>query len=163
MKNFVCRVVYPGSIILIHNTLIKLKTQTTEMSRSQFFNLDVEKVATNRPHASSRHLSFRNNSPQIDDCGLGDQTHWFSCIFLSDLLREDAGWQVLQDRGETGSRYGRATFSVLLLQDLAVVLVFMLVPLLAPTSDGTIHTMAILKAMAEVRYVQSLWGASKKG
>jgi len=57
--------------------------------------------------------------------------------------------QVLQDRGETGSRYGRATFSVLLLQDLAVVLVFMLVPLLAPTSDGTIHTMAILKAMAE--------------
>jgi Kef-type K+ transport system membrane component KefB len=52
---------------------------------------------------------------------------------------------VLQDRGETGSRFGRATFSVLLLQDLAVVLVFMLVPLLAPTPDGSIHTLAILK------------------
>jgi Kef-type K+ transport system membrane component KefB len=31
--------------------------------------------------------------------------------------------QVLQDRGEANSRHGRATFSVLLLQDLAVVLV----------------------------------------
>jgi Kef-type K+ transport system membrane component KefB len=64
------------------------------------------------------------------------------------------GWnrrllQVLQDRGEANSRHGRATFSVLLLQDLAVVLVFMLVPLLAPTPDGTIHTLAILIALAQ--------------
>ena len=44
--------------------------------------------------------------------------------------------QVLQDRGEYGGRHGRATFSVLLMQDLAVVAVFMLVPLLAPTSSG---------------------------
>ena len=61
------------------------------------------------------------------------------------------GMQVLQDRGEANSRHGRATFSVLLLQDLAVVLVFMLVPLLAPTPDGTIHTLAILIALAQVR------------
>merc|ERR1719503_401548 len=39
--------------------------------------------------------------------------------------------QVLADRGESASRHGRATFSVLLFQDLTVVLVFMLVPLLA--------------------------------
>lgn len=39
--------------------------------------------------------------------------------------------QVLQDRSETGSRHGRAAFSVLLLQDLAVVVVLMLIPLLA--------------------------------
>ncbi|KAK9806323.1 hypothetical protein WJX72_010305 [[Myrmecia] bisecta] len=44
--------------------------------------------------------------------------------------------QVLQDRGETGSRHGRATFAVLLLQDLAVVVLLMLVPLLAPGEGG---------------------------
>lgn len=44
--------------------------------------------------------------------------------------------QVLQDRGEAGGRHGRATFAVLLMQDLAVVLVFMLVPLLAPNGTG---------------------------
>lgn len=47
------------------------------------------------------------------------------------------GMQVLQDRGETGSRHGRAAFSVLLLQDLAVVVLLMLVPLLAPSADGS--------------------------
>jgi monovalent cation:proton antiporter-2 (CPA2) family protein len=40
--------------------------------------------------------------------------------------------QVLEDRGEMGSRHGRATFSVLLFQDLAVVVLLMLIPLLAP-------------------------------
>lgn len=46
------------------------------------------------------------------------------------------GMQVLQDRGETGSRHGRAAFSVLLLQDLAVVVLLMLIPLLAPGPTG---------------------------
>lgn len=44
--------------------------------------------------------------------------------------------QVLQDRGESSSRHGRATFSVLLFQDLAVVVILMLIPLLAPGSGG---------------------------
>jgi hypothetical protein len=43
---------------------------------------------------------------------------------------------VLADRGESGSKFGRATFSVLLLQDLAVVVLLMLIPLLAPSPDG---------------------------
>ncbi|GAX79910.1 hypothetical protein CEUSTIGMA_g7350.t1 [Chlamydomonas eustigma] len=47
------------------------------------------------------------------------------------------GIQVLEDRGEMGSRHGRAIFSVLLLQDLAVVVLLMLIPLLAPSPDGT--------------------------
>ncbi|GAX83065.1 hypothetical protein CEUSTIGMA_g10491.t1 [Chlamydomonas eustigma] len=46
------------------------------------------------------------------------------------------GIQVLEDRGEMGSRHGRAIFSVLLLQDLAVVVLLMLIPLLAPSHDG---------------------------
>uniref|UniRef100_A0A061RBT4 K(+) efflux antiporter chloroplastic-like n=1 Tax=Tetraselmis sp. GSL018 TaxID=582737 RepID=A0A061RBT4_9CHLO len=44
--------------------------------------------------------------------------------------------QVLSDRGENGSRHGRATFAVLLLQDLAVVALLMLIPLLAPKTGG---------------------------
>jgi len=44
--------------------------------------------------------------------------------------------QVLQDRGESGSRHGRAAFAVLLLQDLAVVVLLMLIPLLAPSPTG---------------------------
>jgi len=44
--------------------------------------------------------------------------------------------QVLEERGEMGSRFGRATFSVLLLQDLAVVVLLMLIPLLAPSDSG---------------------------
>lgn len=54
--------------------------------------------------------------------------------------------QVLQDRGESGSRHGRATFSILLFQDLAVVAFLMMVPLLAPSgTQGGIAV--ILKAL----------------
>jgi monovalent cation:proton antiporter-2 (CPA2) family protein len=57
--------------------------------------------------------------------------------------------QVLQDRGETGARHGRATFSVLLFQDLTVVLVFMLVPLLAGPDSGSVSAIAgsLIKAI----------------
>eukprot|EP00890_Picochlorum_soloecismus_P001793 jgi/Picsp_1/2614/NSC_00844-R1_k(+) efflux antiporter chloroplastic-like len=55
------------------------------------------------------------------------------------------GMQVLQDRGETGSRHGRAAFSVLLLQDLAVVVLLMLIPLLAPGTDGAAGAEGLIK------------------
>jgi monovalent cation:proton antiporter-2 (CPA2) family protein len=44
--------------------------------------------------------------------------------------------QVLQDRGEASSRHGRAAFSVLLFQDLAVVVFLMLTPLLAQSQSS---------------------------
>lgn len=43
--------------------------------------------------------------------------------------------QVLQERGESTSRHGRATFSVLLFQDLAVVVLLILIPLISPSSS----------------------------
>ena len=57
--------------------------------------------------------------------------------------------QVLQDRGESGARHGRATFSVLLFQDLTVVLVFMLVPLLAGPDSGSVSAIfgSLVKAV----------------
>ena len=64
--------------------------------------------------------------------------------------------QVLQDRGETGSRHGRATFSVLLFQDLTVVLVFMLVPLLAGPDSGSITAICGSLAKAIVKTVAAI-------
>ncbi|KAL8166971.1 hypothetical protein V2J09_008470 [Rumex salicifolius] len=56
--------------------------------------------------------------------------------------------QVLQERGESTSRHGRATFSVLLFQDLAVVVLLILIPLLSPnSSQGEVDFQAIIKAL----------------
>ncbi|KAL3517142.1 hypothetical protein ACH5RR_024044 [Cinchona calisaya] len=56
--------------------------------------------------------------------------------------------QVLQERGESTSRHGRATFSVLLFQDLAVVVLLILIPLISPTSSkGGIGFQAIAEAL----------------
>jgi Kef-type K+ transport system membrane component KefB len=50
--------------------------------------------------------------------------------------------RIMQDRSETGSRHGRATFAILLFQDLAVVVLLMLVPLLAAGGTGAAHATA---------------------
>ncbi|EOA36583.1 hypothetical protein CARUB_v10011770mg [Capsella rubella] len=56
--------------------------------------------------------------------------------------------QVLQERGESTSRHGRASFSVLLFQDLAVVVLLILIPLISPNSSkGGIGFQAIAEAL----------------
>ncbi|TYI69562.1 hypothetical protein E1A91_D08G163600v1 [Gossypium mustelinum] len=56
--------------------------------------------------------------------------------------------QVLQERGESTSRHGRATFSVLLFQDLAVVVLLILIPLISPNSSkGGVGFGAIAEAL----------------
>ncbi|KAI3444579.1 hypothetical protein Pfo_001244 [Paulownia fortunei] len=56
--------------------------------------------------------------------------------------------QVLQERGESTSRHGRATFSVLLFQDLAVVVLLILIPLISPSSSkGGVGFQAIAEAL----------------
>ncbi|KAJ1694450.1 hypothetical protein LUZ63_011148 [Rhynchospora breviuscula] len=58
--------------------------------------------------------------------------------------------QVLQERGESTSRYGRATFSVLLFQDLAVVVLLILIPLISPNSSpGGVGFQAIAEALGK--------------
>ncbi|KAL4424105.1 hypothetical protein ABPG75_001406 [Micractinium tetrahymenae] len=77
------------------------------------------------------------------------------------------GMQVLADRGETGSKFGRATFSVLLLQDLAVVVLLMLIPLLAPSPDGAaaagIASIAKAIGSAAVKAVVTMVGITVAG
>jgi len=47
------------------------------------------------------------------------------------------GIQILEERGDLNTRYGQQSFSILLFQDLAIVPILALVPLVAPaTSDG---------------------------
>ncbi|XP_039048264.1 K(+) efflux antiporter 2, chloroplastic-like [Hibiscus syriacus] len=56
--------------------------------------------------------------------------------------------QVLQERGESTSRHGRASFSVLLFQDLAVVVLLILIPLISPNSSkGGVGFRAIVEAL----------------
>ncbi|XP_011035891.1 PREDICTED: K(+) efflux antiporter 2, chloroplastic-like [Populus euphratica] len=56
--------------------------------------------------------------------------------------------QVLQERGESTSRHGRATFSVLLFQDLAGVGVLIIIPLFLPNSSkGGVGFQAIAEAL----------------
>ncbi|XP_060671544.1 K(+) efflux antiporter 2, chloroplastic isoform X2 [Ziziphus jujuba] len=57
--------------------------------------------------------------------------------------------QVLQERGESTSRHGRATFSVLLFQDLAVVVLLILIPLISPNSSKGGLLRPIYKQIAE--------------
>ncbi|KAH7288722.1 hypothetical protein KP509_31G038300 [Ceratopteris richardii] len=69
--------------------------------------------------------------------------------------------QVLQERGENTSRHGRATFSVLLFQDLAVVVLLILLPLISPTSSkGGVGFQAIAEALgvAAVKGVVAIAG-----
>ena len=61
--------------------------------------------------------------------------------------------QLLQERGESAAAHGRASFAVLLLQDLAVVPILILLALLGADNDQSIITsvlLAVLKAMIAV-------------
>jgi monovalent cation:H+ antiporter-2, CPA2 family len=57
--------------------------------------------------------------------------------------------QLLGERGEVGTRYGRAAFGVLLFQDLAVVPVLVLTPLLAGSGGASAVMSAVLFASAK--------------
>ena len=50
------------------------------------------------------------------------------------LSSTDFGLQILQDTGEFGTAYGRSAFAILLLQDLAIVPLIALLPLLVRLS-----------------------------
>lgn len=70
--------------------------------------------------------------------------------------------QILEERGDLNTRYGQQSFSILLFQDLAIVPLLALVPLLAPISaetsaspvmDGAIIIGSILALIAAGRYL----------
>ena len=58
--------------------------------------------------------------------------------------------QLLEERAETGTPYGRRAFSILLLQDLAIVPLLLLVPLLAPGGEMDDPWTSILIALGSI-------------
>src|SRR5690606_13584528 len=65
--------------------------------------------------------------------GAGERLNAAIVIGLGLALSSTAiALQVLEERGETGTGYGRRTFAVLLMQDLAIVPLLALIPVLAP-------------------------------
>lgn len=63
--------------------------------------------------------------------------------------------KIMQERSETGSRHGRATFAILLFQDLAVVVLLMLVPLLAAGGTGVPPSTSLRMRNAPTRCLSS--------
>lgn len=64
--------------------------------------------------------------------------------------------QLLAERGEVGTRYGRASFGILLFQDLAVVPVLVLTPLLAGSGGASAVVKAISIASAKAAVALSM-------
>ncbi|PPS15103.1 hypothetical protein GOBAR_AA05476 [Gossypium barbadense] len=79
--------------------------------------------------------------------GLGSTQPGPAAMVIGNGLALSSTAVVLQERGESTSRHGRATFSVLLFQDLAVVLLI-LIPLISPNSSkGEIGFRAIAESL----------------
>ena len=127
-----------GVVFLLFNIGLELSLERLQAMAKYVFGLGTaQMVATTIAAGAVTMLATGLSAPASLVVGVG-------LAFSSTAV----ALQVLGDRGEASSRHGRAAFSVLLLQDLAVVLVFMLVPLLAPTgADGAINSSVLLKAL----------------
>ncbi|CAM6097383.1 unnamed protein product [Calypogeia fissa] len=71
--------------------------------------------------------------------------------------------QVLQERGESTSRHGRATFSVLLFQDLAVVVLLILIPLLSSNGGVGLQEIGSALGIAGIKAVVAIVGIIASG
>lgn len=115
-----------GVVFLLFNLGLELSYERLQSMAKYVFGLGtLQLLLSTASIATVAHFAFNMPGPSATIVGVG-------LAFSSTAV----ALQVLQDRGESGGRHGRATFSVLLMQDLAVVAVFMLVPLLAPTGSG---------------------------
>jgi monovalent cation:proton antiporter-2 (CPA2) family protein len=129
-----------GVVFLLFNIGLELSLERLQAMAKYVFGLGTaQMVATTVAAAAVTMLATGLSAPASLVVGVG-------LAFSSTAV----ALQVLGDRGEAASRHGRAAFSVLLLQDLAVVLVFMLVPLLAPSgADGAIKGSVLLAALGQ--------------
>jgi monovalent cation:proton antiporter-2 (CPA2) family protein len=127
-----------GVVFLLFNIGLELSLERLQAMAKYVFGLGTaQMVATTIAAGAVTMLATGLSAPASLVVGVG-------LAFSSTAV----ALQVLGDRGEAASRHGRAAFSVLLLQDLAVVLVFMLVPLLAPSgADGAIKSSVLLAAL----------------
>eukprot|EP01025_Chloroclados_australasicus_P047824 TRINITY_DN5396_c0_g2_i1.p1 TRINITY_DN5396_c0_g2~~TRINITY_DN5396_c0_g2_i1.p1 ORF type:complete len:1037 (-),score=181.77 TRINITY_DN5396_c0_g2_i1:364-3474(-) len=127
-----------GIVLLLFNIGLELSLERLQALGKYVFGLGLFQVLVTTLVIAGVAMTFGN-------------MHGAASVILGGALSLSTtavAMQVLQDRGESGSRHGRATFSVLLFQDLAVVVLLMLIPLLAPSENGAGGLSRIAKALA---------------
>lgn len=127
-----------GVVFLLFNIGLELSVERlTSMKKYVFGFGSIQVLATALAIGTFAHVA----------CGLSGPT---AIVIGNGLALSSTAvvLQVLQERGESTSRHGRATFSVLLFQDLAVVVLLILIPLLSPNSSkGGVGIQAIAEAL----------------
>lgn len=127
-----------GVVFLLFNIGLELSVERLSSMKKYVFGLGSAQVLTTAAVIGLvAHILSRQAGPAAIVIGNG--------LALSSTA---VVLQVLQERGESTSRHGRATFSVLLFQDLAVVVLLILIPLISPNSSkGGVGFQAIAEAL----------------
>ncbi|CAH9097038.1 unnamed protein product [Cuscuta europaea] len=127
-----------GVVFLLFNIGLELSVERLSSMKKYVFGLGTAQVLVTAAVAGMvAHLFAAQHGPAAIVIGNG--------LALSSTA---VVLQVLQERGESTSRHGRATFSVLLFQDLAVVVLLILIPLISPNSSkGGVGFRAIAEAL----------------
>ena len=140
-----------GVVFLLFNIGLELSLERLQSMAKYIFGMGSAQMVMTTMLCAAAAIACGLTIPQAVVVGMG-------LAFSSTAV----ALQVLQDRGEAGTRHGRGTFSVLLFQDLTVVLVFMLVPLLAGPDSGSITAIigslakAIVKTVAAIGAIMAI-------
>ncbi len=127
-----------GVVFLLFIIGIELKPSRLWVMRRSVFGLGTAQVLTT------------GTAITLVALALGIPTHSALVVGFGLALSSTAfGLQVLADRGELGTAYGRSAFAILLLQDLAIVPLIALLPMLAK-QDMTITQDVELAALESV-------------
>mmetsp|Transcript_13030 Transcript_13030/g.55063 ORF Transcript_13030/g.55063 Transcript_13030/m.55063 type:complete len:1143 (-) Transcript_13030:1075-4503(-) len=140
-----------GVVFLLFNIGLELSLERLQSMAKYIFGMGSAQMVMTTMLCAAAAIACGLTIPQSVVVGMG-------LAFSSTAV----ALQVLQDRGEAGTRHGRGTFSVLLFQDLTVVLVFMLVPLLAGPDSGSVAAIigslakAIVKTVAAIGAIMTI-------
>jgi glutathione-regulated potassium-efflux system ancillary protein KefC len=121
-----------GVILLMFTIGLEMRPQKLWSMRREVFGLGTLQVVVSGALLAAYALLF---SP-----------HWQAALLIGFSLALSSTafvMQLLQDRNELNTRHGSAAFSVLLLQDLAVVPLLAIIPLLAPYNPDAIETVTM--------------------
>jgi len=117
-----------GVVLLLFIIGLELKPSRLWQLRRDIFGLGLTQVVVSALVLFAATLAFGGQS-------------WAAAVVIGFGLALSStafGIQILEERGDLNTRYGQQSFSILLFQDLAIVPILALVPLVAPaaTEDG---------------------------
>lgn len=115
-----------GVVLLLFVIGLELKPSRLWQLRRDIFGLGLTQVVVSALVLFAATVAF------------GGQT-WAAAVVIGFGLALSStafGIQILEERGDLNTRYGQQSFSILLFQDLAIVPILALVPLVAPTATA---------------------------